>query len=234
MKSNRSRFLFFLLTFSFLLVSRVSAQTLTVREIMAEPSIAGMRAEAERLSPDGSKVAYLWNADGKMPRDIYIVPAIGGAAKRIIGPRELPTPTSSPAPENKLGYGLQLRDEFTKERENPIGALEWSPDSSKLIFTQNGDVFVLTVSDGKAVRITKTQSPEGGARFLDNDRILFQQNGNLFILNTRNATLIQVSKEANQQNFISVSNATPNKAASLIAYMVSDNSKQRALVVPNY
>jgi len=32
---------------------------------MAEPSIAGMRVEGEKLSPDGSKVIFLWNAEGK-------------------------------------------------------------------------------------------------------------------------------------------------------------------------
>jgi hypothetical protein len=53
----------FLLLFSCALVR--SAQELTVREIMAEPSIAGMRPEGEKLSPDGSKVIFLWNAEGK-------------------------------------------------------------------------------------------------------------------------------------------------------------------------
>jgi len=51
------------LLIAFLLIAAlsvcVSAQQLTVREIMAEPSIAGMRAEGEKLSPDGSKVAYV-------------------------------------------------------------------------------------------------------------------------------------------------------------------------------
>jgi len=64
-------------------VGGVSAQNLTVREIMAEPSIAGMRAEGEKLSPDGSKVIYLWNAEGKMPRDLYLVSTSGGPSQKI-------------------------------------------------------------------------------------------------------------------------------------------------------
>ena len=47
-----------LLLISLLLVG-AAAQQLTVREIMAEPSIAGMRVEGEKLSPDGSKVVFL-------------------------------------------------------------------------------------------------------------------------------------------------------------------------------
>ena len=57
-----------LFTLCVLLFSTASAQNLTVSQIMAEPSIAGMRVESEKLSPDGSKVVFLWNAEGKMPR----------------------------------------------------------------------------------------------------------------------------------------------------------------------
>src|SRR6187200_2699651 len=99
----------------------VFAQNLTVREIMAEPSIAGMRAEGEKLSPDGSKVVYLWNAEGKMPRDLYLVPPTGGDATKILSPSDLPPPSRQPEKENKLDYGLALRDEFVKERENQFG-----------------------------------------------------------------------------------------------------------------
>jgi hypothetical protein len=47
--------------------------------------IAGMRVEGEKLSPDGSKVAYLWNAEGKMPRDLYLVSTSGGEPQRLLG-----------------------------------------------------------------------------------------------------------------------------------------------------
>lgn len=212
----------------------LSAQTLTVAEIMAEPSIAGMRVDGEKLSPDGSKVVFLWNAEGKMPQDIYISSTYRPAPVRLLGPRDLPPPPAKTDPESKLTYGLTVRDDFTKERENGIGNLEWSPDSKKLLFTQNGDLYVLTLGETQPKRLTKTQSAEVAARFLDNDRILFLQNGNIFVLNTETAQIIQLSKEANQAGFISIVNVSPNKQGSLAAYVVSDNSKQKALVIPNY
>jgi hypothetical protein len=238
LKSMKTRIalnlIFSLALFVFCLVLSVSAQDLTVPQIMAEPSIAGMRVEGEKLSPDGSMVVYLWNAEGKMPRDLYIVPTSGGQPKRLLSPRELPVPSPSPTPENKLNYGLIVKDDFVKARENQIGGLEWSHDSKKLLFTQNGDIYVLTLGEAKPKRYTKTQSPEVAARFVDNDRILYQQNGNLFVLNTADATVVQLSREANTQAFITVGGATPNKAGTLLAYVVSDTSKQRALFVPNY
>lgn len=217
-----------------LIAAITPAQTLTVREIMAEPSIAGMRVEGERLSPDGTKVVYLWNSEGRQPRDLYLVSISGGEATKILSPSELPPPSRPPEKENKLDYGLTLRDDFVKARENQFGNFEWSPDSKRLVTSYGGDLYVITIGEPKARRLTNTQTPETGARFLDNDRILFSQSGNLFVLDLSNSLLTQISREANQQTFVGVLNATPNKPGTLIAYVVSDSSKNKALLVPNY
>ncbi len=123
----------------------LQAQELTVPQIMAEPSIAGMRPEGEKLSPDGSKVVFLWNAEGKMPRDLYLVSTSGGEPKIILRVGDVPVPKPSPTPDKKLDYGLIVKDDFAKERENQFGNFEWSPDSKKLVFTQGGDLYVLKV-----------------------------------------------------------------------------------------
>lgn len=216
------------------LVPSVFTQNLTVRDIMAEPSIAGMRVEGEKLSPDGTKVIYLWNAEGKLPRDLYVVPTSGGTPAVILRTSDLPAPTLTPERENKLNYGVELRDDFVKARENQLGNFEWSPDSKKLVFTQGGDLYVMTLEPKSIKRYTRTQGPEVGPRFLDNNRIMYSQGGHTFVLNTMDATVAQLTREANQQNFISVGNVTPNKAGTMIAYVVSDSSKQRQLVVPNF
>jgi hypothetical protein len=130
-----------------LFVSISFAQNLTVREIMAEPSIAGMRPASEKLSPDGSKVVFLWNAEGGMPLDIYMSSTSRAAPVRILSQRDLPPPPPRTEPEPKLTYGLTVRDDFVKERENAIGSLEWSPDSKKILFTQNGDLYILYVEN---------------------------------------------------------------------------------------
>jgi acetyl esterase/lipase len=340
-----------------LFATATHAQTLTVRDIMAEPSIAGMRADGEKLSPDGTKVVYVWNAEGKVPRDLYLVSTSGGEPVKILSPSDLPPPSRPPEKENKLDYGLVLRDDFAKARENQLGNFEWSPDSTKLVFSHGGDLYVLPIgapvsvdaknarwasleaairdrlrlvrelvsaveqagignneavasikkihkdldvsmqsagawdsqrgislqidrrlhsaldtlfasqqfranerlverqnelagvanrihvsrSDYEAVlggnkykRLTKTQAPETGARFLDNDRILFSQGGHLMIWDLKYTMITQVSRESNPQNFIGVFGAVPNKPGTLIAYVVSDSSKNKALVVPNY
>ena len=104
-------FYFCLFTFAFCL-SAVS-QTLTVREIMREPSITGMRPESEKLSPDGKLVVFAWNADGKEPRNLYLISSSGGQAQMIVdAEKNFESRTESPA--NKLNYGLIVRDDFVK------------------------------------------------------------------------------------------------------------------------
>ncbi len=211
-------------------------QNLTVREIMRESSIAGTRAEGERLSPDGKYVAYLWNAKGEEPKDLYLVSTDGKNTKILASPKDLLAPNLVSTPENKLNYGLIVNDDFAKSRRNQIGNLDWSPNSQKILFSQNGDLFVLNIAEATAKprRLTKTQSAEFAAQWLDDNRILFSQNGNFFVIDTGNFSLIQISKEANPQAFTSVYNATPTKNGELIAYVVSDASKQKTLYVPNY
>src|SRR5687767_10843410 len=114
MITNKNRRIACLLIVIFSLVSSDFAQDLTVRDIMAEPSLAGMRADGEKLSPDGSKVIYLWNPEGKLPRNLYLVPAAGGTPTVILKSSDLPTPARAPEKENKLNYGLELRDDFVR------------------------------------------------------------------------------------------------------------------------
>jgi dipeptidyl aminopeptidase/acylaminoacyl peptidase len=232
MQKKLSAVYFYLFTFTFLLVLSANAQNLTVRDIMREPSIAGMRPEGEKISPDGQKVIFLWNAEGKEPRDLYLWTGQGEAVK-ILSPRDLLNQNAPQPPESKLNYGLTVRDDFVKARENQLSGVEWSPDSRKLLFVQNGDLYVMNLGE-KPKRLTKTQSPEFFARWLDNNRIIFLQNGNIFAIDTEQFSLIQLSRESNPTAFISVGNVTPSKDGNMVAYTVSDTSRQRALFVPNY
>lgn len=227
-------FFFLLFTFHLSLVSRVPAQNLTVPEIMQQPSIAGMRVEGEKLSPDGKYVVYLWNAEGKEPRDLYLVSTSGGEPRKILSPKDLLSDKPKEEKENKLNYGLIVEDDFAKAQKDQIGNLDWSPDSSRILFSQNGDLYVLKIGETKPRRLTNTKGFEGGASWLDNERIMFSQGGNLFAIDTEKFLLTQVSNEANPQKFVSIFGANASKNGEFVAYIVSDGSAQRALFVPNY
>jgi dipeptidyl aminopeptidase/acylaminoacyl peptidase len=225
---------YYLFTFAFLLVCGVNAQNLTVKDIMREPSIAGMRPESEKLSPDGKFVVYSWNADGIEPRNLYIVNSDGGDSRILVNAEANYEQRILP-PASKLDYGLIVRDDFTKAREKNLFGVEFSPDSKRILFLQNTDIYVLELEkDAKPRRITRTQGVEAGARWLTNDAILYSSGGNYFVLNLKETSLIQVTKEANPVAFLTIFNVNPTKDGKLIAYVLSDGSKQKALFVPNY
>jgi dipeptidyl aminopeptidase/acylaminoacyl peptidase len=253
---------------AFALQSFAQSGQLTVREIMAEPSIAGMRPEGERLSPDGKFVAYLWSASGREPRDIYIVSTQGGAPrllaraiqaksateekvetqKREAAKREEAKQTDAQRAERMRDAQMQRDD--SRER---ISNLEWSPDSRRILYAQNGDLFVAAIDEANARphRLTKTLAPETGARWTPDGRaVIFQSNGQIFRLNLDSTELIQLTREgaasamgananANAQtsappNASNITNVILSENGARLAYLVSDTSKQRALIVPNY
>jgi dipeptidyl aminopeptidase/acylaminoacyl peptidase len=226
---------FCLFTFAFCLVSGVKAQNLTVRDIMREPSVAGMRPDAEKLSPNGQWVVFAWNAEGKEPRNLYIVDSRGGEPRVLVNAEQNYEARTQP-PESKLNYGLPVRDDFVKAREKNLGGVEFSPDSKRILFLQNTDIYVLDLEakDAKARRITRTQGAESAARWLTNESILYQSGGNYFVLNLKETSLTQVTKEANPQAFVTIFNASATEDGKLLAYVLSDGSRQRALFVPNY
>ena len=226
-------FVISLLTIVLCLVA--GAQTLTVKDIMREPSVAGMRPDSEKLSPDGKRVVYAWNAEGREPRNLYIVDSDGKNARLLVNAEQNFEPRT-PAPESKLNYGLTVRDEFLKAREKNLGGIEFSPDSKRILFLQNTDIYALDLENGDAKprRITRTQGVEAGARWLSNDAILYASAGNYYVLNLKETSLTQVTKEANPAAFLTVFNVNPTKDGRLVAYVLSDGSRQRALFVPNY
>ena len=213
----------------------LNAQDLTVRKMMAEPSMTGMRVESQRLAPNGEYVYFTWNPEGKNPRDLYRVPATGGVPQKLVDAAGNHEQRSVEA-ESKLDYGLIVRDDFVKAREKNISGIDISPDSSKLLFSQNSDIYILDLSTPNATprRITRTQGPEIAPRWLTNDKILFSQGGNAFVIELSPTKFVQLTREANGATFQSVSAVTASSDSSKIAYVVTDGSRQRTLYVPNY
>jgi dipeptidyl aminopeptidase/acylaminoacyl peptidase len=272
--------------------STTPAATLTVRDIMAEPSIAGARPEGEKLSPNGQRAAYLWSASALEARDLYVVSTGGGEPKLLVrgvdkaqepqAGKTTETHNEARTDERKEERAMQ-RDAVQQAREQSVGGLEWSNDSRRLLFSKGGDLYVLDVDDKIPAprRLTRTAAVEAGARWLDearvnkeaedtfvqSHRILYQSGGNLFVVDADQAGLVQLTREGgaafsgkiesnaggqqgggaqqgstSQQGSsaqqggagLSVSIAKAANDGAHIAYLVSDNSKQRALFVPDY
>jgi dipeptidyl aminopeptidase/acylaminoacyl peptidase len=144
------------------------------------------------------------------------------------------------------------RDAAQQAREQSVSGIEWSPDSKRLLFSKSGDLYIIA-SDGASAprRLTSTAAVEGGARWLsDSRRILYQSGGQLFIIDVDQAAIIQLTRDGgsggggnnNPQatggapipTGQSVSGVEASNDGARVAYVVSDTSKQRALVVADY
>ncbi len=225
---------------------------------MAEPSLAGMRPEGEKISPDGKFITFFWNAEGREPRDLYIVSATGGTPRTLVNIAEIDKffeKQNADDPKNIFNYGLNVRDSFVKDRERNLSGIDWSHDSRRLLFTRGGDLFVLPIEDvsvsPKIRRLTRTVAFEGNAQWLaDSRRILYQTPQGLFVVDADQTSIVQLTREngaaANgapnpvptsapqMPSQIAIAGVQLSEDGNSVAYIVSDNSKQRGLFVPNY
>lgn len=261
-----------LLVNQFTLTGAQTPASLTVREIMGEPSIAGMRAEGEKLAPNGEQVAYLWSAMGREPRDLYIVSTRGGEKPRLMAravdePQEA-RPDATPEQDEARRTGehkedrIMQRDTAEQARKQSVSAIEWSPDSRRLLFSKSGDLYVLNIGGSTPVprRLTSTTANESAAQWLaDSRRILYQSGEDLFVLDADQTSVTQLTRDGgdaaaekrgddgSRSGDSNRTNSAPEDASGLtvsasqasydgarVAYIVSDTSRQRPLVIPNY
>jgi dipeptidyl aminopeptidase/acylaminoacyl peptidase len=124
-------------------------------------------------SPDGKYIAFLW--DDWVTQNIYIVPVGGGKPVRVSGARSF---IGSPS--------------FNSAGEAP----SWSPDSRHILYTQDGDIFLTSVPDGKITRLTETQGAESGPRFSpDGKKIAFGKDGDLYVISLADARIVQLTSQ---------------------------------------
>lgn len=179
---------------------RVSAQgvggaqtaALTVRGIMAEPSLVGMRVEGERVSPDGKLVAYLWSATGREPRDLYIVSTGGGRAKVLV--RAVDTPRDERASKTETRDEMRT-DANREERVMQRDAAQAATSQTQTTQTQATQ----TAQQGTqqaTQRDARTRMDEGRAMSVgapewspDSRRILYAKRGDLYVVNVEGANV---------------------------------------------
>jgi dipeptidyl aminopeptidase/acylaminoacyl peptidase len=231
-----------------------SPVSLTVREIMSEPSIAGARPEGEKLAPSGEQAAYLWSATSNAPRDLYVVATRGGEKPRLLA-RAIDQPTESRPDAEQTGdeastkerkeERVMQRDAVQQAREQSVSGLEWSPDSRRLLFSKGGDLYTVAVDSslGAPERLTRTEAKEHDARWLaDSHRILYQAGEDLFIIDADRSGVIQLThngggaadqkRNGNDSSAQSIGSAQgANTSLSVSAAQPSDDGARVAYIV---
>jgi dipeptidyl aminopeptidase/acylaminoacyl peptidase len=120
-------------------------------------------------SPDGRLVAYL--QDTWATQDIHIVPAEGGAARQLTrAERFIGNPRG-----NSAG-------------QPPV----WSPDGSRLFYTQDGVWYVADVATGETVTFGPPDERRGEPSFSpDGTRVLYMSRGRLHVADAASAQVLR-------------------------------------------
>ncbi len=159
-------------------------------ELYSYPIKWGMAPSSVAWSPDGSKIAFLWNSEGGRFRDIYFASIPEGEVSRATEMRVLPLDARQS--EGKTEEELQEVAHY----DPGVTSFTWSQDESRLAFTYRGDVFVVPSSGGNAFRrVVESAATESGLRFSpDSRRLGFVRNGNIWALDLETGAERQLSE----------------------------------------
>jgi len=185
------RFLSVAIVYSFLIVPvfpQSANKPLTIEAIFAEGGIAGRGPETIKWSPDSTKFSFIQRDDSGEHGQLWYVDASTGEKKVLVSELKLAA-LAPPA--------TQIKDEREKERVTRyhVAAYEWAPDSKRLLFDSQGQLWLYTIDIGTAVQITSASEPSGDPKFSpDGSRVSYLREHNLYVRSVNGGQEKQLAK----------------------------------------
>ncbi len=147
---------------------------LTIETMFKDGGLLGRAPESIKWSPDGMKVSFVQRDDSGDRGALYFVDVTTGRRAVLVSSEKL----SLLAPSNAT-----IKDERKKEaaQRYSIAAYHWSPDSKKLLFDSQGQLWLYTLDTGTAVQVTSSSEPSEDPKFSpDGSRIAYIRKHNLY------------------------------------------------------
>jgi len=183
------RIFLFLLLFSVPLSLSRGAEKFTFEAMFSHPRVTGIAPSSVVWSPDGRRLAFLWNEKADRFNDLYMADR-SGTITRLTDLKSWPRDER----EQDERTGQEKRDEIILDGglSNPV----WSRDGSKIYFGFRGDLFCISPKAGSAPeRIWHTSAGEG--RFSvsrDGKWLAYTSGSDLFALETSSNRIVQLTR----------------------------------------
>jgi dipeptidyl aminopeptidase/acylaminoacyl peptidase len=146
---------------------------LTIDNIMRGPGLVGWSPEDVRWTPDGAKAFFSWKLYSdplEKDRDTYVV--------------------------NRDGSGLRKLSEEEK-KDAPPSFGERTRDKRRIVYAQEGDIFLWDAAIGKRRALTQTTDSESSPHFtFDEKRVTFVRGNNVYALDLASGELAQLTNIA--------------------------------------
>ncbi len=208
-----------LLTVSFIVTA--SAEDFTSEALYSHPLIVGNPPSNPVWSPDGNKLAFLWNEEGNRFRDVYISDA-SGKVTRLTDLKNLPRNEI----EDDDRTALEMQE--VKILDGGLSNLFWSRDSKKIYFSFRGDIFAISVKAGSIPdRLCQTSAGEGNACISKDGRwIAYTSANNIFAREISSGKVVQLTRDGSAD----IKNGTGAYDTYLSGVFWSPDSRKMAFV----
>ncbi len=229
-----------ILIFAFSIETAPAEKHLTIERLFSDPRLEGIIPREIKWANNSTKFAFLWNDKGEKILSLWIYDIETKSMEEILTDRDFAEPKEMTEEEE---------ERKTIMRKSTIGITDyiWSPEGNKILIPYRSDLFLYDLQGETMDRLTKTEKAELDPKFCgQEDRIAFVRDNDLWLMDIGKKQTIQLTKSGGEKILNALSNYIAleelqrysgyecSSDGKMIAYVQSDNSPIKELIIPDY
>lgn len=164
---------------------------LTIERITSTPSLSGTPPSGVVWSPDGTRVAFLWNDQALPFRDVWVAAAAGGPPTRVT---RFADEQPARAAETDLSLAALTQQAQARARGG-VSELVWTPDGASIVFSYQGDLHRVPAGGGTVERLTRNGGGKSRLTYApDGTMLAFLQGGDLWFWRVQPKDLLRATR----------------------------------------
>ncbi|HEV7504112.1 MAG TPA: DPP IV N-terminal domain-containing protein [Thermoanaerobaculia bacterium] len=152
---------------------------------LVAPDASGRRPAQAAWSPDGKRLAYVWDEKGDSTEKLlWTLDIANGKREVVLRPADLKDPKDS---------------KDSKDGKLEIDDYSWSPKGDSLLVVAGGDLYLESLADHGVRRLTRTKTAEEDPRFSpDGRRIAFVRGFDLYVLDVASSAETRLTSDGQE------------------------------------